>query len=50
LRALRSQRYDEETFDFLIWRANIYPEEELAKLMFRLGLWHPADRSAGDLE
>jgi hypothetical protein len=50
LRALRSQRYDEETFDFLIWRANIYPEEEIAKLMFRLGLWHPADRSAGDLE
>ena len=49
LRALRSQSYDEETFDFLIERANAEPEDELAKLMFRLGLWNPADGGAGDL-
>jgi hypothetical protein len=46
LHALRSMRFDEETFDFLIERANTEPESEIAKLMFRLGLWNPADSGA----
>jgi hypothetical protein len=51
LRALRSlHHYDAETFDFLIECANTEPESEIAKLMFRLGLWHPSDCSAADLE
>jgi hypothetical protein len=43
-------RIANRTRKVLIERANTEPESEIAKLMFRFGLWNLADSGAADLE